>query len=298
MDTHTDTDTAATGAGAWHLTRELDDFLTRAGAFLRSAPALHTVPLTVTETLRTQGPDVYGEGTPEFGVLGRDGQVRAAFFRTPPHWLNVTGLTREDAEELAARLARLGQRLPGVNSDRDTAEAFAEAWRRHTGVTVRLRQRQRLYRLGTLIVPEPAPPGAPRVAGEADRELLMRWHDEFGAAVGLGTVRGSAEWADARIRGGGVTLWESPDGTPVAMAGVTPRVAGQVRVASVYTPAPLRGRGYAGAVTAEVSRAALASGADEVVLFTDLANPTSNGLYQRIGYRPVGDFAVYDFTSP
>jgi predicted GNAT family acetyltransferase len=81
------------------------------------------------------------------------------------------------------------------------------------------------------------------------------------------------------------------------MAGVTPMVAGQIRVAPVYTPAHLRGRGYAGAVTAEVSRAALAAGAAEVLLFTDLANPTSNALYQRIGYRAVADFAVYDFTA-
>jgi predicted GNAT family acetyltransferase len=81
------------------------------------------------------------------------------------------------------------------------------------------------------------------------------------------------------------------------MAGATPLIAGQIRVAPVYTPAPLRGRGYAGAATTEVSRAALAAGADEVLLFTDLANPTSNGLYQRIGYRPVADFAVYDFAK-
>jgi predicted GNAT family acetyltransferase len=94
---------------------------------------------------------------------------------------------------------------------------------------------------------------------------------------------------------GRVTFWETPDGTPVSMAGVTPMVAGQIRVAPVYTPAHLRGHGYGGAATAEVSRAALAAGATEVVLFADLANPTSNGLYQRIGYRPVTDFAVYDF---
>jgi predicted GNAT family acetyltransferase len=80
------------------------------------------------------------------------------------------------------------------------------------------------------------------------------------------------------------------------MAGATPLVAGQIRVAPVYTPAHLRGRGYAGAATVEVSQAALDAGAAEVVLFADLANPTSNGLYQRIGYRPVTDFALYDFS--
>jgi predicted GNAT family acetyltransferase len=80
------------------------------------------------------------------------------------------------------------------------------------------------------------------------------------------------------------------------MAGLTRIAVGQVRVGPVYTPPGLRGRGYAGAVTAEASRAALAAGATEVVLFTHLANPTSNALYQRIGYLPVADFAAYDFS--
>ncbi|MEV4787839.1 GNAT family N-acetyltransferase [Streptomyces tuirus] len=294
-DTHPDAHSRP-GTGSWHLTHDLDEFLTRAGAFLRSRPALHTVPLTVTETLRTHGRSVYGDGEPEFGVLERAGEVRAAFFRTPPHWLNLTAVTPEDADSLAARLAALGRRLPGVNAECDTAAAFTEAWQRHTGTPAVLRQRQRLYRLGTLTEPGPLPPGAPRIAVGADRELLRRWHDEFSASVGLGTVRDSAEWADARIADGGITLWETPDGTPVAMAGTGPQVAGQVRVASVYTPPRFRRRGYAGAATAEVSRAALASGAAEVLLFTDLDNPTSNGLYQRIGYRPVADFDVHDFT--
>jgi predicted GNAT family acetyltransferase len=281
----------------WHLTRDLDTFLTRAGTFLHSQPGLHTLPLTVTENLRRRGPHIYGDGAPEFGMLEQDGAVRATFFRTPPHRLNLTVLTPEEADVLAARLAALGQRLPGVHADRDTATAFAEAWQRHTGATATLRERNRLYRLGTLTVPRPLPPGGPRVAGEADREQLIRWHDEFVAAVGSGVFQDAAEWADARIEQGGITFWETPDGTPAAMAGTTPQVAGQVRVAPVYTPAHLRGRGYAGAATAEVSRAALAAGAREVLLFTDLSNPTSNGLYQRIGYRPVADFAVYDFTG-
>ncbi|MFB6845959.1 GNAT family N-acetyltransferase [Streptomyces sp. NPDC056373] len=291
----TDTNTRAEKVG-WHLTSDLDDFLARAGAFLHSRPALHTVPLTVTETLRARGRSVYGEGPPEFGLLERDGAVRATFFRTPPHWLNLTALTPEDADALAARLAALGRGLPGVNAESDTAAAFAAAWQRHTGAQAALRQRQRLYRLGPLTAPGPVPPGRPRVAVESDRERLKRWHDEFSESVGQGTGRDSAEWADARIDSGTITFWEAPDGTPVAMAGTSPRVAGQVRVAPVYTPPHLRGRGYAGAATAEVSRAALAAGADEVLLFTDLSNPTSNGLYQRIGYRPVADFAVYDFT--
>ncbi|MEU4166454.1 GNAT family N-acetyltransferase [Streptomyces sp. NPDC026665] len=281
---------------AWQLTHDLDAFLARAGDFLRSRPARHTVALTVTEALRRRGMGEYGKDVPVFGALERDGEVRAAFFRTPPYRLNLTALDEPGAEALAALLADAGTEVPGVSADTDTVEVFAGAWARRTGAKAVPLRSERLYRLGDLVVPEPAPPGRPRVADAGDRDLIARWYTEFAEAIGEGTHRDGGAWADDRISYGGITLWEDPEGTPVAMAGATPPVAGQLRVAPVYTPAHLRGRGYAGAVTAEVSRAAVATGVKEVLLFTDLANPTSNGLYRRIGYRPVSDFATYDFT--
>ena len=282
----------------WRITGDLDQFLTHAGDFLRSRPALHTIPLTVTNALRTRGLHIYGDGAPVFGVLERDGAVRAAFFRTPPGRLMLTPLTADEAHALAAQLADRGDELPGVMSEQNTASTFAEAWARRTGSVPEIYARQRLYRLGELTVPQPVPPGRPRVATAKDREQLMRWYVEFVEAIGEGgPVQDPGEWADARIAYGGVTFWETPDGTPVSMAGVTAKVAGQIRVAPVYTPADLRGRGYAGAATAEVSRMAREAGAEEVLLFTDLANPTSNALYQRIGYGPVEDFTGYDFGS-
>ncbi|MFI7403524.1 GNAT family N-acetyltransferase [Streptomyces sp. NPDC049541] len=281
----------------WYLTDDLDTFLTRAGGFLRSRPALHTVPLTVTEGLRTRGSRYYGAEAPYFGVLESEGAVRAVYFRTPPYRLCVTSLTPDEADSLAAHLAGLGRPVPGVTGERSTVEAVARSWERHTGAATTLHQRQRLYRLGTLTVPQPVPEGRPRIADATDREQLVRWYGEFMEAIGESGAERAEGWADSRISYGGTTFWEAHDGTPVAMAGVTPMVAGQIRVAPVYTPAHLRGRGYAGAVTAEVSRAALAAGATEVLLFTDLANPTSNALYQRIGYRAVADFTVYDFRA-
>ncbi|MFC5220785.1 GNAT family N-acetyltransferase [Streptomyces coerulescens] len=281
----------------WYCTQDLTAFLAHAGGFLRSRPDLHTVALTVTETLRTNGPRAYGDEPPVFGALELDGQVRAAYFRTPPYHLNVTPLAPEEADSLAAHLVGLGHAVPGVIAARETAESFSAAWRRHTGARGTVRQRQRLYRLGNLTVPQPVPAGRARVAGKEDRELLMRWHAEFVEAAGHVAARDPGAWADSRISYGGVTLWEGEDGTPLAMAGVSPVVAGQVRVAPVYTPAPLRGRGYAGAVTAAVTRAVLTTGVREVLLFTDLDNRTSNSLYQRIGYRAVADFAAYDFRG-
>lgn len=294
----------------WHLTENVDDFLARAGDFLRSRPALHTMPLTVTEKLRTRGADAYGGAqapvcqapafqTPVFGLLERAGTVHATFHRLPSGGLSPTPLTPEHADTLAAHLSALGRSfpsLPYVSADHGTAAAFAEAWQRHTGAVPALGKRIRLYRLGTLTPPKPLPEGRGRVVGEHEREQLVRWCAEFMDAVGEVPAVDAGSWATSRFADRHFTFWETTDDGPVSMAAVTSMVAGMVRVDPVHTPARLRGRGYAGAVTAEVSRAALAAGATDVVLFADPANPTSNALYQRIGYVPVTDWAVYDFS--
>jgi RimJ/RimL family protein N-acetyltransferase len=282
----------------WQLVSDLGEFHSRAAAFLHSEPAPHTALLSVTDMLLTRGLHVYGDEDPLFGIRADgEGAVSGAFVWTPPHRLSLSPLTDDAAaDELAAVLADAGRELPGVGSESATASGFAAAWQRRTGATATAGHAQRLYRLATLTPPEPSPSGSARVATGADRALLARWHGEFHEAIGEKGAMDAGEWADARIAYGGATLWETPDGTPVAMAGNTRQVAGQVRVAPVYTPADLRGRGYGGAATVAVSRAALAAGAEEVLLFTDLDNPTSNALYQRIGYRPVRDFTQYDFT--
>ncbi|MGW6354844.1 GNAT family N-acetyltransferase [Streptomyces sp. NPDC055092] len=281
----------------WHLTEDVHDFLARAGDFLRSRPALHTTPLTATEKLRTLGTDAYRADAPVFGSLERAGEVRAIFYRRTQHGpLSLTPVTPADADALAARLAGLGLVLPVVSAPHDTATAFAEAWQRHTGATPTLSTRIRLYRLGTLTPPEPVPAGRGRRVGEQDREQLFRWHREFAADVREDVTIDADTWADTRFGDKHYTFWETPDGTPVSMAGMTSLVGGMVRVDPVYTPAHLRGRGYAGAVTVEVSRAVLAAGAKEVALYADPANSTSNALYRRIGYVPLTEWAVYDFA--
>ncbi len=283
----------------WHLTEDVDDFLARAGDFLRSRPGAHVMALTWAERVRRRWAGAFCAGDPVFGVLEPAGEVCAAFYRLPPRGLGLTPLTSEQADALAARLAGLGHRLPSVGADHDSAAAFAEAWRRHTGATASPRgPRLRLYRLGTLTTPEPMPAGRPRVLGEQDLEEAMFWCGEFARAVGEAVSIDAGTWAGTRFADKRYTLWETPDGVPVSVAGMNPLIGGQIQVDVVYTPAHLRGRGYAGAVTAEVSRAALAAGARDVVLFADLSNPASNALYRRLGYRTLADWAVYDFTGP
>ncbi|MER5933418.1 GNAT family N-acetyltransferase [Streptomyces sp. NPDC002054] len=280
----------------WHLAQDLDDFLARAGDFLRSRPVMHNTPLTTLEKLRTRGAGAFGSGATVFGRLESGGEVSAIFYRTPRGRLTLTTLAPEQADTLAAHLAALGHSFTGVTADHDTATAFAEAWQRQTGAAPVRDWRGRLHRLHTLTPPEPVPAGRGRLVGEWDHEHLMSWCREFAADVGEVVSIDAASWEDTRFAEKRYTFWETPDGVPVSMAGVNPMVAGQVRVDPVYTPSHLRGRGYAGAVTVEVSRAALAAGATDVVLFTNPANPTSNALYQRIGYVPVTDFTGYNLS--
>jgi len=278
----------------WTFTDDLDSYLAAAGGFLRSRPVQHTVHLSVAETLRARGSSVYGDPAPLFGWWSPAGtEVTAALSHTPPYPLLLTALPEHSAESLAEALGSRGSRLSGVNASAADASAFAATWTRLTGASAQEVRHDRLYRLDRLKPPEPGPPGAARTATVADRDLLESWLTAFGAEAGEMPGRKSA--VDDRLSYGGLTLWED-DGAPASLAGLTRRSAGTVRVGPVYTPPELRRRGYAGAVTAAVSQAALDAGADNVVLFTDVANPTSNSVYQRLGYRPVEDRVVLAFS--
>ena len=70
------------------------------------------------------------------------------------------------------------------------------------------------------------------------------------------------------------------------------------RVGPVYTPPGHRRHGYGAAVTAAAARWASDAGARQVVLFVDEANPTTNRLYPRLGFRPVHEVVELSFEPP
>jgi RimJ/RimL family protein N-acetyltransferase len=282
---------------AWRVTNSIEAFLDAAGDHLRTDPVVHTVPLTVLERLRLRGPSAFGDSPPLFGWHeAANGAVDGAFLQTPPHPVLVATLSPGSARCLIDLLGA-EHALPGaVNVAAQDATSCLAAWAAASDGSGTVTLRTRLFRLGVLVPPEPAPPGAARIAGQADRELLIDWHAAFGAAA-HGAVHEDAEaTVTDRLSHRGLVLWET-GGEPVAMVGLTRAVAGVVRVGTVYTPPEHRRRGYGGAITTAASRAALDAGAAAVVLFTDLANPTSNALYQRLGYRPVGDRVVLDLST-
>jgi RimJ/RimL family protein N-acetyltransferase len=279
---------------AWLISEDPHEFAAAAGPFLRGDPAMHTVQLTALEMLRGNARASPDEPRPLFGCWRSAAGVEATFVQNGSRPLELSVTPAGAIDPLARLLAERRQQLPGVSADQATAHRFAAAWRLHTGATSQLHRRQRLHRLVELVWPSPPPPGRPRVAGVADRELLIAWNEAFGRDIG-GPRLDVVPVVDYRIGYGGYTLWET-GGEPVALAGNSLLVAGMVRVGPVYTPPEHRRRGYGGAATAAVTEAALRDGASEVVLFTDLANPTSNALYQRLGYRAIADQVMLHFT--
>jgi GNAT superfamily N-acetyltransferase len=279
----------------WTLTEDVAEYLAAAGDMLRSDPAQNTLLLTIAETLRARGGHAFGQADPLFGWWEDGGGVTAALLQTPPFPVVITPMPEQAATALAGALASRGWDPRGVNGPVGTARGFAAAWQARTGRDARVQRRSRLFRLAGL-EPPAGVPGRARTAGPADRDLLVDWFGAFRAETGE-TNWHADQMVDDRLSYRGLALWED-GGQPVSLAGQNRAVAGQVRIGPVYTPPGQRGRGYGGAVTAAVSKAALDAGAAEVLLFTDLANPTSNALYQRLGYRSVSDYLVLEFTRP
>ena len=95
---------------------------------------------------------------------------------------------------------------------------------------------------------------------------------------------------------GGFPLWED-GGAVVSASGWGGPTPNGIRIGPVYTPPELRGRGYATALVAELSQTLLDEGRRFCFLFTDLANPTSNAIYERIGYVRVCEAAMISFYA-
>lgn len=235
--------------------------------------------------------------------LVRDGvEVTAAAVQTPPYNL-ILARPRSPRALLALAEALSGEELPGVVGAEPEAVEFATLWSRRAGVGMRTNMRQGVYALDR-VEPIPAAPGSVRVATAADRELALRWWIAFGEEAhhegGPGRDRAGAT-IDFRLSSptAGIALWQDGGG-PVSLAGWGGPTPNGIRVGPVYTPPELRGHGYATALTAELSRRLLdgrlfVDGRRFCFLYTDLANPTSNAIYERIGYRRVAESAEIVF---
>jgi predicted GNAT family acetyltransferase len=219
-------------------------------------------------------------------TVSEGGRVVGAGMHTPPFSPFISRLPAGAASAIAHELVRQDRVVPGVNGETSAVAAFASAWSELTGATASVLRSMRMYRLGELRPPTGVA-GQARRATEKDRQLVGTWFAEFHAEATRGAP-GDPDEADRRLGARELWLWSLED-EPVSVAGHSAPATGVARVGPVYTPPAARRQGYGSAVTASATRAALESGAERVVLYTDLANPTSNAIYQHIGYVPDHD---------
>lgn len=242
------------------------------------------------------------QGPEDLWVTVTDGgRVVGLAMHTPPHHLFVSRMPEMAATALADALGEQRRGLTGVNGESAAVASFATAWQERTDAGAVVDVRMRMYRLDAL-KPPAGVPGGHRLTSVDDIGVVAGWaaafHDE---AQPQAPSDDWLAWAGRRINAEELYLWVD-DGAPVAMAAHSAPAGGATRVGPVYTPPPRRRHGYGAAVTAAASAAALRAGAAQVVLYTDLSNPTSNAIYQAIGYRADHDaeeraFVTADVTS-
>jgi len=270
-------------------------FLDAVEPFLLRDEACHNLLLGIPARLIARGAAAAADGYLA-AALDR-GEIAGAAMMTSPYRLVVSQITRPDAvRALAEDAASLRPTPPGVHAPDPVASEFAAAWQRLTGEPSRLALHERIHRLES-VRPVPGIPGLLRPAGDAHRPLLLVWLRAFGAeAFGDNRLAGEAETVlDTRLGtpGEGFVVWD--DAGPRCVAGYGGTTRHGVKIGPVYTPPEFRSHGYGTACVAELSRLLLERGRRFCMLYTDLANPTSNRIYQRIGYEPVCDAAEYRF---
>ena len=274
------------------LTRDRDEFAKHARGFLEARIERNVLATVLADVLESVHPPhqcwfAYG--------LDTNGRTDFAALRTPPWSMLASEIEPPDARRLIECWLDHDPGLPGVSGPSASAHAIAGAWSQTTGRTSRCRMREALQVLEEVRGPSRPASGKLRVAGADERELLASWMGEFGREAGVVGADQAERMVDARLGQRRLFVWD--DGGPVSMLGVSSPVAGAVRIGPVYTPPDRRRRGYATSAVAAASRQALERGASRCLLYTDLANPTSNKIYAEVGYRCVADWEDHAFEA-
>ena len=242
-----------------------------------------------------EGTDKYGWRDPAGWLMATvtDEQgVRLIAIMTPPFGITLyaTDNQLEDGvlECLIDGLVDSDFSVPAVVSEKSLAEGFADGFSAAKGVGYYVNYRQRIYEL-VAVNPDVAQIGEFRKPQDKDMAFFPYWMEALSSeAMGFeGNVVGDLEKYRYHMKGDLYFLEDN--GVAVSMAKVTRRMENVCGIGYVFTPPYFRGKGYASACVAALSQLVLDEGYSKCALYTDLANPTSNSIYQKMGYEPLCD---------
>jgi hypothetical protein len=280
----------------------IKEFWQYAQNYLLQYEAEHNALLGVVHTL-LHYPERYPE-SPYLAVctshnsegIAQSDNILGIAIRTPPNKLLLSKV--QDLKALKFIAEDLQQEpLSGVSGLVTEVEPFVQTWQTLTGQSYRREIEMRLYQL-TQVLPMATVNGYLRLATQSDRPLLLQWFTAFNSEIEIVTddvIDAIQRMVDVELKRQSIYIWE--DGIPVSMAGGRKFSPTAARIAPVYTPPDYRRKGYATACVAALSQKLLDQGCARCFLFTDLANPTSNRIYQQVGYRPICDWYEYSFTE-
>jgi len=270
------------------------DFLEIVGSTLRRRPVINQLPLAIADTC-VREPGRYGPDAVFYSVE-LSGEICGAAVQTPPWPVQLSDASREAARELAQAFAANHSPIPGVAGPNDAPAEFAAAYVAKRSGSYALETSLGVFELTS--VTELAKARGRWVVATADHaDMLQAWSEAFHAEATPWDPPPKPHLGARAATSGRAHLWLDDDDEPVSFAFSSRDVEGWASIGPVYTPQALRGNGYATALVAAVSRHFLAQCRPGCTLFTNLENPTSNAIYERIGYRRVGSSYRYAFRA-
>jgi len=276
--------------------KEAASFLAKAQSALERQECVHGLMLGI--CLRLVNDPKYYSSPPYLATVESADGLRVATVMTPPYKLQIHSEDDRESTGLGLVADALWQGkwpVPGVMAREATAEEFASIWCPMTGASSRRGMRQGIYELRQVIHPN-YPSGKFRQAGLEDMGLVRQWASGFHNDIfGKEHTKRSIKSGEEAVKNGHLFLWV--DGEPKSMAARTRPTPHGESVSFVYTPPSQRRKGYATAVVARLSQKILDNGRQFCTLYTDLGNPTSNRIYQRIGYKKITDVVDINFES-
>ncbi len=234
--------------------------------------------------------NIFDEPNKTMAAVYDGGEPVVVAIRTNPFPLllfEADNIRRDDAVELLARsLTAENAGFSEVLGEPALAASFARMYGEITGKRYEHSETLILYVTDRAPDPQPAS-GHLRPASERDYYYLPYWCADFAPACRIGSydLEAATNKMKKQIQNGHLYVWE--DGIPVSMAATVREVTGCKILGQVYTPPELRGRGYAAACVGALTRLLLERGDTHVALYADAANPCSNAVYRKLGYKEV-----------